>query len=77
MSSDRIFQQDQQWYFRIRGNAVKGPFASHHEAEMRLTRYVAARRRATHQRPALTFRWTKARSRAGESPRGGLSAEAS
>jgi hypothetical protein len=66
MSSDRIFQQDQQWYFRIRGNVAKGPFPSYREAELRLTRYVAARRRATHQRPALTFRWAKARLRADE-----------
>jgi hypothetical protein len=44
MSSDRIFQQDRQWYFRVRGHAIKGPYRNYADAERGLTRYVAARR---------------------------------
>jgi hypothetical protein len=59
MNSERIFQQDQQWYFRIRGNSVKGPFMSYPDAEAGLRRFVRARTPA----PAM-LRWLKPRSRA-------------
>ncbi|MGA0839606.1 MAG: DUF6316 family protein [Pseudomonadales bacterium] len=43
MASDRIFlDDDARWYFKVRGNQVRGPFASEAEAEHALEEYVAA-----------------------------------
>jgi hypothetical protein len=37
MNSERIYQgNDELWYFNVRGNLVKGPFTTFHEAEMAL-----------------------------------------
>jgi hypothetical protein len=56
MDSNRIFQQDQRWYFRIRGNAIKGPYRSFHDAERGLSQYVAARRPLGH---GSVLRWLR------------------
>lgn len=35
MNTERIYQgEDDLWYFNVRGNLAKGPFASHQEAEL-------------------------------------------
>jgi hypothetical protein len=46
MSTERVFLgEDGQWYFNVRGNQAQGPFATRHEAEQRLVRYVKACRK--------------------------------
>jgi Domain of unknown function (DUF6316) len=43
MASDRIFLDDDAgWYFKVRGNQVRGPFTSEDEAEQALHAYVTA-----------------------------------
>ena len=43
MASDRIFLDDDAgWYFKVRGNQVRGPFVSADEAEEALKAYVTA-----------------------------------
>jgi hypothetical protein len=40
MSSDRITKhEDGQWYFRVRGNQLIGPFENSEEAEKAFARY--------------------------------------
>ncbi|NKC00672.1 MAG: hypothetical protein GKR90_19565 [Pseudomonadales bacterium] len=39
--SDRIYQgEDNQWYYRVRGNQAIGPFESHSEAQSKLSRQL-------------------------------------
>lgn len=39
--NDRIYQSDDgQWYYRIRGNQIVGPFESRAEAQDKLSRQV-------------------------------------
>ena len=41
MNSERIYQgNDDLWYFNVRGNLAKGPFATYHEAEMALVYHL-------------------------------------
>ena len=41
MNTDRIYQDDDdRWYFNVRGNLAKGPFASFNEAEDALNLHV-------------------------------------
>ncbi len=39
-TSERIFEADGQWFYRIRGEQNAGPFASHKDAEKALSRFV-------------------------------------
>ena len=41
MNSDRLYQGDDElWYFNVRGNMSKGPFATRAEGEDALARHV-------------------------------------
>lgn len=41
MNTDRIYQgEDEHWYFNVRGNIAKGPFATRADAEASLTQHV-------------------------------------
>ncbi len=41
MNTDRIYQgDDDHWYFNVRGNLPKGPFASYDDAETALEKHV-------------------------------------
>ena len=41
MNTERIYQgEDDLWYFNVRGNLAKGPFATHREAELELTQNI-------------------------------------
>lgn len=46
MNTDRIYQDDDdRWYFNVRGNLAKGPYASYKEAEDALNLHVRQCRR--------------------------------
>ena len=56
MNTDRIYQDDDdRWYFNVRGNLAKGPYISFEEAEDALNAHVRQCRR-----PLLTPSWLKA-----------------
>ena len=56
MNTDRIYQgEDERWYFNVRGNPAKGPYASYIEAEDALNVHVRQCRR-----PLATPSWAKA-----------------
>ncbi|NJN52228.1 MAG: hypothetical protein HC809_11125 [Gammaproteobacteria bacterium] len=42
MSSERIFQREDGWYFRVRGNTSMGPYINFREASAGLDRYVGS-----------------------------------
>ena len=46
MKSDRIYQRaDQQWYFTVRGNQAKGPYADYDKAKKALDSHIRQCRR--------------------------------
>ncbi|MCB1686105.1 MAG: hypothetical protein KDI31_16530 [Pseudomonadales bacterium] len=46
MDSQRIYQgEDGQWYFGVRGNQVKGPFPTEHNASVALDAHIRQCRR--------------------------------
>ena len=56
MNSSRTYQgDDDQWYFKVRGNQVMGPYPSHHDAAHALNVYVSACRERVDGR----FRWPR------------------
>ena len=41
MTTDRIYQgDDERWYFNVRGNMAKGPYATYTDAENALNQHV-------------------------------------
>jgi hypothetical protein len=42
MLSERIFQREDGWYFRVRGNSSMGPYINYREACAGLERYVSS-----------------------------------
>ena len=56
MSPSRIYQdEDQQWYFKVRGNQTMGPYPSHADAAHALNVYVSACRERVEGR----LRWPR------------------
>lgn len=56
MNSDRIYQRDdERWYFNVRGNMTKGPYATRAEAENALLQHLRQWRR-----PAGSSPWPRA-----------------
>ena len=46
MDSQRIYQgEDDQWYFDVRGNQVKGPYTTYRDADSALTGHIRQCRR--------------------------------
>lgn len=46
MDPQRIYQgEDDQWYFDVRGNQVKGPFSTQHNASVALNAHIQQCRR--------------------------------
>lgn len=39
-TSERIFEAEGQWFYRIRGEQNAGPYASHADAQKALSRFV-------------------------------------
>lgn len=56
MNTDRIYQDDDdRWYFNVRGNLAKGPFVSFTDAQSALDLHIRQCRR-----PLTSPSWTKA-----------------
>jgi hypothetical protein len=56
MNTDRIYQdEDDRWYFNVRGNLAKGPYVSYSEAAEALNLHVSQCRR-----PLAAPSWSKA-----------------
>ena len=48
-NEERIFEEEGQWFFRVRGNSHVGPFQSHHDAQQALRNIIKGYRRAVVQ----------------------------
>ncbi len=55
MSSERIFQRQDGWYFHVRGDTSMGPYINYREARDGLERYVASCTRQSE----LSFSWPR------------------
>ncbi len=55
MSSERMFQREDGWYFHVRGNTSMGPYTNYREACAGLDRYVASCERQSE----LGFSWPR------------------
>ena len=56
MSPSRIYQgDDDQWYFKVRGNQTMGPYPNHSDAQHALGVFVSACRERVEGR----FRWPR------------------